>query len=58
MKNAGILRSSTRIETSTEMTLWEQLAGEQESTTTLVELVDELKRKTEEFEREFEEFKK
>ena len=40
------------------MTLWEQLASEQESTTALVELVDELKRKTEESEREFEEFKK
>jgi hypothetical protein len=40
------------------LTLYEQLAGEQESTTALVELVDELKRKTEESEREFEEFKK
>jgi len=40
------------------MTLWEQLAGESKSTTTLVELVDELKRKTEESKREFEEFKK
>ena len=58
MKNAGILRSSTRAETSVEIALWEQLAGEQESTTTLVELVDELKRKTEESERKFEEFKK
>jgi hypothetical protein len=45
-KNVGILRSSTRAETSTEMTLQEQLAGEKESTTALVELVDELKRKT------------
>ena len=28
LKNVGILRSSTRAETSVEMTLWEQLAGE------------------------------
>ena len=41
-----------------EMTLWEQLVGEQKSTAALVELVDELKRKTEESKREFEEFKK
>jgi cell fate (sporulation/competence/biofilm development) regulator YlbF (YheA/YmcA/DUF963 family) len=40
------------------MTLREQFGGEQESTATLVELVDELKRKTEESEREFEEFRK
>jgi hypothetical protein len=40
------------------LTLCEQLAGEQESIAILVELVDELKRKTEESEREFEEFKK
>ena len=46
-KDAGILRSSTRAETSVEMTLREQLASEQESTVALVELVDELKRKTE-----------
>ena len=58
LKNAGILRSSTRAETLAEMTLLDQLAGDQESTTALVELVDELKRKTEESEREFEEFKK
>ena len=57
-KNAGILRSSTRVETSVEMILQEQLAGEQESTTALAALVDELKRKTEKSEREFEEFKK
>ena len=57
MKNAGILRSSTRAETSTEMTLWEQLAGEQESTSKLVELVDELKVRTEKAKRELEEFK-
>jgi bacterioferritin (cytochrome b1) len=58
LKNAGILRNSTRAETSVEMTLQEQLAGEQESIAVLVELVDKLKRKTEESEREFEEFKK
>jgi predicted HicB family RNase H-like nuclease len=52
------MRSSTRVETSAEITLREQLAGEQESTATLVELVDELKRKTKESEREFEEFRK
>ena len=40
------------------MTLWKQLADEQESTAALVDLVDELKRKTEECKREFEEFKK
>ena len=40
------------------MTLWEQLAGEYKSIVALVELVDELKRKTDEFEREFEDFKK
>ena len=40
------------------MTLREQLASEQKSTATLVELVDELKRKKEESKREFEEFKK
>ena len=58
LKNAGILRSSTKAETSVEMTLQEQLAGEQESTAALVELVNELERKTGESEREFEEFKK
>ena len=57
LKNVGILRSSTRAETSVEMTLWEQLAGEQESTSELVELVDELKVRTEKAERELEEFK-
>ena len=36
----------------------DQLASEQESFTTLVELVDEMKRKTEKSKREFEEFKK
>ena len=58
LKNAGILRSSTRADTLAEMTLQEQLAGEQESTAALIELVDELKRKTKESKREFEEFKK
>ena len=37
---------------------FEQLVGEQESTTALIKLVDELKRKTKESEKEFEEFKK
>ena len=46
LKNAGILRSSIRAETLTEMTLREYLAGEQESTSELVELVDELKVRT------------
>jgi len=40
------------------MTLQEQLAGEQESITALIKLVDELKRKIEESKMEFEEFKK
>ena len=57
LKNAGILRSSTRAETSTQMTLREQLAGEQESTSELVELADELKVRTKKAERELEEFK-
>ena len=39
------------------MTLWEQLAGEQKSTSELVELVDELKVRTEKAKRELEEFK-
>ena len=38
------------------MTLREQLAGEQESTSELIELVDELKVRTEKAERELEEF--
>jgi hypothetical protein len=58
LKNASISTSSTRAETSAEITLQEQLAGEQESSTTLVKLVDELKRKTEKSTRKFEEFKK
>ena len=57
LENSGILRSSTRAETSVEMTLWEQLAGEQESTSELVKLVDELKVRTKKAERELEEFK-
>ena len=56
-KNVGILRSSTRVETLVEMILQEQLAGEQESTSELVELVDELKVRTEKTKRELEEFK-
>ena len=57
LKNAGILRSSTRAETSMEMTLREQLASGQESTSELIELVDKLKVRTEKAERELEEFK-
>jgi hypothetical protein len=56
LKNVGILRSSTRAETSAEMTLQEQLAGEQENTSELVELVDEIKVRTEKAKRELEEF--
>jgi predicted nuclease with TOPRIM domain len=58
LKNAGIQTSSTRAEISVEIKLREQLAAEQESNATLVELVDELKRKTEKTKSEFEEFKK
>ena len=58
LKNAAIPICSTRAETSAKIMLREQLAGEQESSATLVELVDELKRKTEVSERGFEEFKK
>ena len=57
LKNAGILRSSTRAETSAEMTLQKHLPGEQESTFELIELVDELKVRTENAKRELEEFK-
>jgi uncharacterized protein YlxW (UPF0749 family) len=57
LKNAGILRSSTRAKTSAKMKLREQLVGEQESTYELVKLVDELKVRTEKVERELEEFK-
>ena len=58
LKNAGIQTSSTRTETSAERILWEQLAVEQESSATLVDQVDELKRKTEKTERELDEYKK
>jgi uncharacterized protein YlxW (UPF0749 family) len=58
LKKAGILTSSTKVETSAEITLRDQLASEQESSTALVELVDELKRKIEMSKREFGEFKK
>ena len=57
LQNAGIQTSSTRTETSMERMLREQLAAEQESFTALVDQVDELKRKIEKTEREFEEFK-
>ena len=57
LKNVGILRSSTRAETSVEMTLQEQLAGEQESTSELIKLVDEQKVRTQKARRELEEFK-
>ena len=40
-----------------DITLQEQLAGEQESTSELVKLVDELKVRIEKVERELEEFK-
>ena len=40
-----------------EMTLREQLAGEQESISELIELVDELKVSTKKVERELDEFK-
>jgi hypothetical protein len=56
-KNVVILRSSIRAETSAKMTFQEQLDNEQESTSELVELVDELKVRTEKAERKLEEFK-
>ena len=46
LKNAGIQTSSTRVETSAEITLREQFAAKQESSAALVKLVYELKRKT------------
>ena len=58
LKNTGIQISSTRIKTSVERMLREQLAAEQESSAALVDQVDELKRKTEKTERELEEYKK
>ena len=57
LKNASILTSFARTETSAERMLWEQLVTEQESSANLVEQVDELKKKTKKTEREFEEFK-
>ena len=57
MKNADISISSARTETSAERMLREQLVAKQESSANLIEQVDELKRKTEKTEREFEEFK-
>ena len=58
LKNAGIQTSSTRIETSIERMLREQLAAEHKSSAALVNQVDELKRKAEKIERELEEYKK
>lgn len=58
LKNVGIPTSSTKTETSTEKALREQLAAEQDSSAALHQQVDELKKKTEKTEREFEEFKK
>ena len=58
LKNDGIQTSSKKTETSAERMLWEQLAAEQESSTALVDQVDELKRKIEKTERELEEYKK
>ena len=57
LKNASIPTSSARTETTTERMLGEQLIAEQESFANLIEQVDELKRKTENTTREFEEFK-
>ena len=50
LKNAGIRTSCSR--------LWERLAAHQESSAVLTEQVDQLKRKAENTDREFEEFKK
>ena len=58
LKNAGIQTSSTRTETWVERMLQEQLVVEHESSATLIDQVDELKRKTEKTERELEEYKK
>ena len=58
LKNAGIQTSSTRIETSNERMLWEQLTAKQENYVALVDQVDKLKRKIEKTERELEEYKK
>ena len=58
LKNAGIQTSSTRTETTVERMLSEQLATEKESSTALVDQVDELKRKIEKTKRELKEYKK
>ena len=58
LKNVGIQTSSTRTETLKERMFREQLAAEQESYAALVDQVDELKRKTENTERELEGYKK
>ena len=50
LKNAGIRTSCSR--------LWERLAAHQKSSAVLTEQVDQLKRKTENTDREFEKFKK
>ena len=50
LKNAGIRTSCSR--------LWERLAAHQESSAALAEQVDQLKRKAENTDREFEKFKK
>ena len=57
LKNAGILTSSVRTETSAERMHREQLVTEQKSSANLIEQVVELKRKIEKTEKEFEEFK-
>jgi uncharacterized protein YlxW (UPF0749 family) len=57
LKNTGISTSSSRIEISTKRMLREQLVAEQKSSANLVKQVDELKRKIEKIEMEFEEFK-
>ena len=57
LKNAGIPTSSARTEASAERMLLEQFVAEQESFANLIEEADELKRKIEKTEREFEEFK-
>ena len=50
LKNAGIRTSCSR--------LWERLAAHQESSAVLAGQVDQLKRKVENTDREFDEFKK
>ena len=58
LKNASIQTSFTRTETSVERMLQEQLAAKQKSSATLVDQVDEPKRKTKKIERELVEYKK